>query len=141
MLVMAWVAWVFFVPRSLVNLAEAGEAGEPEAVRARLLLMGTRLYKFGHTMFGLAFVAGVLLWQGFRMWPQYFPNIVAGMGWLHAKLALVAVMLAFFVYCGRVLKSVAKGAPVGSSKRWRLWNELPIALLFGIIFLVLAKPF
>jgi putative membrane protein len=75
------------------------------------------------------------------MWPQYFPNIVAGMGWLHAKLALVAVMLAFVVYCGRALKSVAKGAPVGSSRRWRLWNELPIALLFAIIFLVLAKPF
>ena len=139
--VMAWVASVFYLPRTLVNLAEAGEAGEPEAVRTRLLLMGARLYKFGHTMFGFAFLAGALLWFGYKAWPQHFPNLVAGMGWLHAKLALVAIMLAFFVYCGRVLKSVAKGAPVGSSKRWRLWNELPIALLFGVIFLVLAKPF
>ena len=63
------------------------------------------------------------------------------MGWLHAKLALVFVLLAYFVYCGRCVKAAGRGAAIGSSKRWRLWNELPILLLFGIIFLVLAKPF
>lgn len=139
--VMAWVATVFYLPRTLVNLAEAAEAGEGEGVRKRLLLMGSRLYKFGHTMFGFAFLSGMLLWQGHREWPQAFPNLASGLGWLHAKLGLVAVLLAFFIYCGRALKGVAAGAPTGSSKRWRLWNELPIALLLGIIFLVLAKPF
>lgn len=139
--VMAWVATVFYLPRTLVNLAEAAEAGEGEAVRARLLLMGSRLYKFGHTMFGLAFLFGLLLWQGYRAWPQAFPNLASGLGWLHAKLGLVAVLLAFFIYCGRALKGIAAGAPTGSSNRWRLWNELPILLLLGIIFLVLAKPF
>ena len=139
--VMAWVAAVFYLPRTLVNLAEAAEAGEPEAVRTRLLLMGRRLYKFGHMMFGFAFLAGLLLWQGNRVLPQYFVNFAAGRGWLHAKLGLVAVLLAYFVWCGRHLKAIAAGAPAGSSKRWRLWNELPIVLLLGIIFLVLAKPF
>jgi putative membrane protein len=139
--VMAWVASVFYLPRTLVNFAEATEAGEPDAVRARLLLMGRRLYKFGHMMFGFAFLAGLLLWQGFRVLPASFPNIAGGMGWLHAKLGLVAVLLAYFVYCGRCVKAAAAGAAIGSSKRWRLWNELPILLLFGIIFLVLAKPF
>ena len=113
----------------------------PEAVRARLLLMGRRLYGFGHTMFGFALLAGMLLWQGYRVWPATFPNIVAGMGWLHAKLGLVAVLLAYFIWCGRHVKAIAKGAPAGSSRKWRLWNELPIALLFGIIFLALARPF
>ncbi|MEO8160344.1 MAG: CopD family protein [Arenimonas sp.] len=139
--VMAWVAAVFYLPRTLVNLAESAEAGEAEAVRARLLLMGRRLYKFGHIMFGFAFVFGLVLWQGHRAWPQAFPDLAAGMGWLHAKLGLVAVLLAFFIYCGRAVKSFGAGAAVGSSKRWRLWNELPIVLLLGIIFLVLAKPF
>jgi putative membrane protein len=139
--VMAWVASVFYLPRALVNLAEAAEAGEPEAVRTRLLLMGRRLYKFGHVMFGFAFVSGLLLWQGHRAWPQSLPDVAAGMGWLHAKLGLVAVLLAFFIYCGRVVKSAGAGAPVGSSKRWRLWNEMPIVLLLAIIYLVLAKPF
>ena len=138
--VMAWVASVFYLPRTLVNLAEATEAGEPEAVRARLLLMGRRLYKFGHTMFGLAFLAGLALWIGPRFTTQ-LPNMVGGMHWIHAKLGLVAVLLAYFIYCGRWVKAAERGAAVGSSKRWRLWNELPILLLFGIIYLVLAKPF
>src|SRR6187401_224521 len=93
-------ASLFYLPRTLVNLAESAEAGEPEAVRLRLLLMGRRLYKFGHMMFGFAFLAGLLLWQGYRVFPQSFPNVAAGMGWLHAKLGLVAVLLAFFVWCG-----------------------------------------
>ena len=137
--VMAWVASVFYLPRTLVNLAEATEAGEPEAVRVRLLLMGRRLYKFGHTMFGFAFLAGLFLWQGYRVFPQTFGPL--GGGWLHAKLGLVAILLAYFVYCGRWVKAAERGASIGSSKRWRLWNELPILLLFGIIYLVLAKPF
>ena len=43
--VIAFMACVFYLPRILVNLAEAGD--DP-AVRARLLLMGRRLYRFGH---------------------------------------------------------------------------------------------
>jgi len=58
--VIAWMSTVFYLPRILVNLAEAGD--EP-AVRARLLLMGGRLYRFGHIMFGFVVVFGLLLWQ------------------------------------------------------------------------------
>ena len=90
-------------------------------------------------MFGFAFLAGLLLWQGYRVFPMHFGQI--GGGWLHAKLGLVAVLLAYFTWCGRWVKAIEKGAAPGSSKKWRLWNELPILLLFGIIFLVLAKPF
>ena len=59
--VIAWMAAVFYLPRILVNLAEAG--AQPD-VRARLMLMGRRLYRFGHVMFGLAFVLGLVLWLG-----------------------------------------------------------------------------
>ena len=51
--VVAWMATVFYLPRILVNLAET--AGQP-AVTERLQLMGLRLYRFGHSMFGLAFL-------------------------------------------------------------------------------------
>ena len=57
--VMAWMGGVFYLPRILVNLAEAGD--EP-VVRARLVLMGRRLYRFGHIMFGLAVAFGLALW-------------------------------------------------------------------------------
>jgi len=126
--VIAWMAAVFYLPRILVNLAEAGDV---PAVRERLLLMGRRLYRFGHVMFGLAFVFGLVLWLHFH---------VSG-GWLHAKLALVVVLLLHFGVSGRWLKGLDKGRPLPSSKALRWFNEAPVLLLVGVVYLVLAKPF
>lgn len=137
--VFAFVASAFYLPRILVNLAEAGDV-EP-AVRARLVLMGGRLYRFGHVMFGLAFLLGLLLWLGYRAFPG-FPTMVApGSGWLHAKLGAVVLMLAHFIVAGRWLKGAAAGRALPSSTTLRWFNELPVVLLLAIIWLVLAKPF
>ncbi len=126
--VIAWMAAVFYLPRLLVNLAEVGDA---PAVRERLLLMGQRLYRFGHVMFALALGFGLVLWLGFH---------ISG-GWLHAKLTLVAALLAFYIITGRKLRGVAQGRPLASVRALRWFNELPLPLLVGIIWLVLAKPF
>ena len=136
--VIAWMATVFYLPRILVNLAET--ANEP-AVQARLQLMGRRLYKFGHNMFGIAFVFGLLLWQGWRVFPAALPNVTAGMHWIDAKLALVAVLLAYFIACGGLLKRRAAGGMLPSSRALRWFNELPVLLLLAVIYLVIAKPF
>ena len=136
--VIAWMAAVLYLPRILVNLAEAGD--EP-AVKARLVLMGRRLYRFGHIIFGLAFLFGLALWQGWRLWPAMLPDVVAGMHWIDAKLTLVALLLAYFVWNGRMLKRCGKGGALPSSKALRWFNELPVLLLLGVIFLALAKPF
>lgn len=126
--VIAWMATVFYLPRILVNIVEAGN--EP-AVKARLELMGRRLYKFGHSMFGVALVLGLILWFVFH---------ISG-GWLHAKLALVAVMLAYFIWSGRALKRSMAGGALPSSKALRIGNELPVLVLLAIVYLVVAKPF
>jgi putative membrane protein len=126
--VIAWMATVFYLPRILVNIAEAGN--EP-AVKARLELMGRRLYKFGHSMFGVALLLGLILWIYFH---------ISG-GWLHAKLALVAVMLGYFIWSGRALKRSIAGGALPSSKALRIGNELPVLILLAIVYLVVAKPF
>ena len=126
--VIAWMSTVFYLPRILVNIAEAGDAPE---VRARLVLMGRRLYRFGHTMFGIAFLLGLALWLHFH---------IAG-GWLHAKLVLVVLMMAHYSVAGRWLKGVDAGRPLPSPKALRLFNEVPVLLLVAIVWLVLAKPF
>lgn len=126
--VIAWMATVFYLPRILVNLTET--TGQPE-VQTRLLLMGKKLYRFGHNMFGLALILGLALWFYFH---------ISG-GWLHAKLTLVALMLAHFIVAGRWLKGVEKGRALPSSKALRWFNELPVLLLIAVVYLVLAKPF
>ena len=131
--VIAWMATVFYLPRILVNIAEAGDghSSEERAVRARLSLMGRRLYGFGHTMFGIAVVLGLVLWLHFG---------ISG-GWLHAKLALVVLLLAYFIVAGRWLKGVDAGKPLPSPTALRWFNEVPVLVLFAIVYLVLAKPF
>ncbi len=136
--VIAWMAAVFYLPRIRVNLAEAGDDG---AVRARLHLMGRRLYKFGHVMFGLAFLLGLLLWQGWRLVPGVLPNGVGSMHWIDAKLTLVALLLAYFIWAGRALKRSGQGAALPSSTALRWLNELPVFLLLGVLYLVIARPF
>jgi len=126
--VIAWMAAVFYLPRILVNLAEAGDVAP---VRERLLLMGRRLYRFGHIMMGLAIVFGLALWLHFG---------IAG-GWLHAKLGAVLVVLAFWILSGRWLKRAGAGGALPSSRTLRLVNEVPVLLLVVIVYLVLAKPF
>ncbi len=136
--VVAWMACVFYLPRILVNIAEAGDDA---AVRARLMLMGRRLYKFGHNMFGMAFIFGLTLWQGWRVLPSRLPNVVAGMHWIDAKLTLVALVLVYFIVCGRWLKGAEKGRALPSAKTLRIFNELPVLALIAIVWLVLARPF
>ena len=126
--VIAWMSTVFYLPRILVNMAEAGDAAD---VRARLVLMGRRLYRFGHVVFGVAFVFGLALWLHFG---------IAG-GWLHAKLLLVALILAHFIVAGRWLKAGDAGKPLPTARALRWFNEIPVLLLLVVVWLVLAKPF
>lgn len=136
--VIAWMAAVFYLPRILVNLAEAGDV---PAVRARLLLMGRRLYRFGHVMFALAFALGLTLWLGYRVLPHFPTLVVAGTFWLHVKLGLVILLFAYYVWSGRQLARVERGGALGSATLLRWINELPLPLLVAIVWLVLAKPF
>lgn len=126
--VIAWMAAVFYLPRILVNIAEVGEV---PAVRERLVLMGRRLYRFGHFMFGIAVIFGMVLWMHFRM----------GGGWLPPKLLLVALLLAHFIIAGRWLKGLDKGRTLPSARALRWFNEIPVFALLAVIWLVLAKPF
>ncbi|MGH8033221.1 MAG: CopD family protein [Luteimonas sp.] len=134
----AWMAAVFYLPRILVNLAEAGDVAP---VRERLLLMGRRLYTFGHAMFGLALLLGLALWFGHLALPATLPDPAAGRHWIDAKLALVVVLLGYYIVSGRWLKGVAAGKPLPAPQTLRWFNELPVLLLLAVIYLALAKPF
>lgn len=124
--VIAWMAAVFYLPRILVNIAEVGD--QP-ALRERLLLMARRLYGFGHIMFGAMVVFGATLWLHYKI----------GGPWMHVKLSLVALILFFYIACGKMMKRAAAGAPLASSKALRWFNEIPLLLAIPAIYLAVAK--
>lgn len=125
--VMAWVAAVFYLPRLLINFAES--PGQPD-VQARLLVMARRLYLFGHVMFGLALLFGIGL-----------IHFAGPGGWLHAKLLLVAILFVYFILSYKRLQATRNGKALPSTRTLRILNEVPVFLLFAVIFLVIAKPF
>ena len=125
--VTSWFAGLFYLPRIYVNLAMATEPAE----RERLLLMAGKLYRFMLPLMVLALVFGLWLWLGYG---------IGGL-WLHIKLALVVLLLAYHHYCGRLLKAFREGRNLRSHVWYRWFNEAPVLLLMAVVILVVVKPF
>ena len=136
--VIAWMAAVFYLPRLLINAAEAG--AEP-AVLARLALMGRRLYHFGHVMFALALIFGGVLWLGYRVISR-FPTMVGPHAtWIHVKLTIVLLMFVHYLVAGNWLKRLSRGQSLPSSRALRWFNEIPVVALVIVVWLAFAKSF
>ena len=128
--VTSWFAGLFYLPRIFVNLAMVETPG---AERDRLLLMAGKLWRFMQPLMGLALLFGLWLWLGY--------GVGSGAGWMHAKLAVVVLLLGYHHACGRVLRKLADGASRRSHVWFRWFNELPVLALLAAVVLVVVKPF
>jgi putative membrane protein len=61
-------------------------------------------------------------------------------GWMHVKLALVAGLIAYHLWCWRLVGAFARGENRHSSKWYRVFNEVPAVFLIGVVILVIVKP-
>jgi protoporphyrinogen IX oxidase len=128
-MVISWFAGLFYLPRIFVNLAMV--PADSVAERERLLLMAGKLYRFMTPLGVLAIAFGFWLWFGYGF---------SG-GWLHAKTALVAVLVIYHWHCGRLLQQFQRGGNGKSHVWFRFYNELPVIVLLLVLFLVVLKPF
>ena len=64
-----------------------------------------------------------------------------GNGWLHAKLALVLLVLGYHHACGVLLRKFGAEQNTHSHRWFRWFNEMPVLLLLAIVVLVVVKPF
>jgi putative membrane protein len=128
----SWFAGLFYLPRIFVNLAmvPAGNADE----RERLLVMARKLYKFVTPIGLLAVATGLWLWFGFG-------DMLAIGTWLYVKTVLVAVLVGYHFYCGRLLRDFVAGGNRRSHVWYRFFNEGPVLLLLAICILAVVKPF
>ncbi len=131
--VASWFAGLFYLPRIFVNLAMVDRADTVTA--ERLLLMAGKLYRFSGILMVAALAFGLWLWLGYGI------GRGPGNGWLHAKLALVALLIGYHHACGSLLKKFRKGGNARSHTWYRWFNEVPVIGLLAIVILVVVKPF
>ncbi|AVP56681.1 CopD family protein [Pulveribacter suum] len=126
----SWFAGLFYLPRIFVNLAMVEPGSTLE--RERLLLMARKLLRFTTLLAVPAIGLGLWLWLGW--WRG------AG-GWLHAKLALVLLVVGYHHACAVLLRKLAAGTSRRSHAWFRWFNEVPVLLLVAIVVLAVVKPF
>ena len=129
----AWFAGLFYLPRLFVYHTLA----EDKISIERFKIMERKLY-FGimTPCMVLTVALGTWLWLGW--WSS--PGIA--MGWLHAKLALVLILIAQHFYLGKLMGDFKHERNKHGHVFYRWLNEFPtLPALVGIIILVVVKPF
>jgi putative membrane protein len=130
--VIAWMAGLLYLPRLFVYHCDA----VPESVQAetfktmeRRLLRGVMnpamiaAYLFGTA---LVLTPGVVDWRH---------------GWIYAKLVLVAALTLYHHALARWRKAFAGDANTRPARFYRLMNEVPTAIMIGIVVMVVVRPF
>jgi putative membrane protein len=131
--VASWFAGLFYLPRIFVNLALVTPGSVAE--RERLLLMARKLMRFTTLLAVPAMIFGFWLWLGYGI------GRGPGNGWLHAKLAVLVLVLGYHHACGVLLKQFVRGESRRSHTWFRWFNEIPVVLLLAAVVLVVVKPF
>jgi len=127
-----WFAGLFYLPRLFVYHAQCEDAAGNE----RFKVMERKLY------YGIA-MPGMVLTVGFGVWMlvAYAWQVYGQMGWLHAKLALIACMVVYHFVCGQHLKAFRDDRNGRSHVYYRWFNEVPVLFLIAIVLLTTLKPF
>jgi len=123
-----WFAGLFYLPRLFVYHAQASDRISIE----RFKVMERKLF------WGIATPGGALtLVFGLWLWLGWFPQTG---GWLHAKLALVAVLVAYHLWCGKLMYDFRDERNARSHVWFRWFNEFPLLILFAVVLLAVFKP-
>jgi putative membrane protein len=131
--VASWFAGLFYLPRIFVNLAMVPP--DSAAERQRLLLMAGKLLRFTTVLAVPALAFGLWLWLGYGI------GRGPGNGWVHAKLVVVVLTVAYHLACGVVLRRIRLRGTTRSHRWYRWFNEVPVLLLLAAVVLAVVKPF
>ena len=127
----SWFAGLFYLPRLFVYHAMS----EDTTSRERFKVMERKLF------YGIMTPAAVLT-VVFGVW--LLGNGAAlylHAGWMHAKLSLVAVLIAYHIYLGRLLADFKHDRNRHGHVFYRWLNEFPVLILIGVVILVEVQPF
>jgi putative membrane protein len=127
--VVTWFAGLFYLPRLFMYHAVAAD---PISIE-RFKVMERRLYiitSIGALLAALFGISMLLAAPGYLQ-----------MGWLHAKLTLVLLLVGYHLWCRHLVRVFAEDRNTHSQRWYRWFNEAPSMLLIAIVILVVVKPF
>lgn len=128
--VVTWFAGLFYLPRLFVYAAQHPDPAMQPVFRTmqRKLLGITHIGGLLAIGFGVALILTA-------------PSAYLAMGWLHAKLALVALLVGYHLVCWRLVIAFREGRNRHDHVWYRWFNEVPALLLIAIVLLAILKPF
>jgi putative membrane protein len=126
--VVSWFAGLFYLPRLFVYHVATDDAPG----LARFIVMERRLFFLMTLGAILAVLFGITM---IVAQPAYL-----ALGWLRAKLLLVAVLIGYHAWCYRLMLALRAQRARHSQRWYRLFNEVPALLLLAIVVLAVVKP-
>ncbi len=132
----SWFAALFYLPRLFIYHTEALDEQEPKRsiLLAQYIIMENRLYKIIMTpALVITFVGGLSMLHLRGMdWLQYN-------AWMHWKLGLLTLLVAYHFYSNSIMKRLAAETKVMTSTQFRLYNEVTTLFLVAIVLLAVYK--
>ena len=128
--VISWMAGLLYLPRIFVYHSEASHVSQIEVFK----VMERKLYNFiMMPAMILSWLFGILLIHSLGI--SVFSELL-----MQTKGVLVLLLTSYHFYLGKHVKLFALNNNLGSSKFFRVINEIPTVLLIIIVFVVVFKP-
>jgi putative membrane protein len=132
--VITWFAGLFYIPRLFIYHIEAMEKQSPEReiLAAQFKVMSRRLW------YMITWPSAILAVM-FAIWLLILMPTWLEQPWMHVKLGLVLVLIAYHLKTHQVFKKLQRNEVTHSARFMRIWNEGATLLLFAIVFLAILK--
>ena len=125
-----WFAGLFYLPRLFVYHASTENTDTIDTLKV-----------MERKLFAIATIGGILtLAFGFALWALWFSGYTSQL-WFLLKLALVVTLIGYHLWCWCLVKVFKDDRNTRSHVWYRWFNEIPVLMLFGIVIMVIVRPF
>ncbi len=125
-----WFAGLFYLPRLFVYHSDAKD----ETSNQRFKIMERKLF------YGIATPSAIItIVLGFWLIHIMSYALLYSL-WLQVKLVLVAVLVIYHMYCGKLLNDFKNDNNQHNHVWYRWFNEFPVIILIVVILLVELQP-
>ncbi len=129
--VVAWFAALFYLPRLFVYHSMA----EDEIGKERFKVMERKLLRaIANPAMISTYIFGI--WMVYLNWGFYKTQT-----WFWVKMSLVLILTVYHHMCVRYFKKFRDDIVPANHLFFRVFNEIPVFILVGIVIMVVVRPF